>query len=186
MNWIDLHVRVGYALLVLVLFRLAWGFCGAQTARFRSFLAGPRAVAMHVAGLLKREPDLQTGHNPAGGWSVMLLLALLLGEVLTGLFALNDVADVGPLTELTPARVANAIDELHSILWSVLASAIALHLAAVAAYALAKGQNLVTPMFTGRKDLPAPAPALKFVSRVRAFAVLGGSALAAAALIHFL
>ena len=60
--------------------------------------------------------------RPAAGWCV-LLLALLLAETLTGLYVANDIADVGPLTEIVPAPVANAIAAAHAILWDVLLAA---------------------------------------------------------------
>ena len=74
LNWIDLHVRLGETLLALVLFRLMWGCVGSETARFRRFLAPPAAAWRHLRHLLRREPDLQVGHNAAGGWMVLLLL----------------------------------------------------------------------------------------------------------------
>jgi cytochrome b len=61
-------------------FRIVWGFVGSDTARFARFLASPHAATRHLARLFRREPDVQVGHNPAGGWMVLLLLALLLGR----------------------------------------------------------------------------------------------------------
>ncbi len=78
-NWMDWHAYAGYALLALVVFRLLWGFFGSETARFARFLAAPRRAAGHLAQLLQREPDRQVGHNPAGGWMVLLLLAAFVG-----------------------------------------------------------------------------------------------------------
>ena len=83
---------------------------------------------------------------------VLLLLVLLLAETLTGLYVANDIADVGPLTEVVPARVADAIDAAHAIVWDVLLAAIVLHVLAIVAYAAAKGQNLLQPMVSGRKS----------------------------------
>ncbi len=103
LNWMDWHAWCGDALLALLLFRLVWGFVGSDTARFARFLASPRAAAHHIARLFTREPDTQVGHNPAGGWMVLLLLALLLGQTLTGIVDNNDVADAGPLTDIMPA-----------------------------------------------------------------------------------
>ena len=114
LNWMDWHAMAGDGVLVLLLFRLAWGACGGETARFAGFLASPRATIAYLKHVSRREPDVQIGHNPAGGWMVLALLGLLLGETLTGLYALNDIAQAGPLTELTPAHVANLIDALHS------------------------------------------------------------------------
>jgi cytochrome b len=186
LNWMDWHERAGYALLALVVFRILWGFFGSETARFSAFVASPRAAARHLAHLFRREADLQVGHNPAGGWMVLLLLLLLLGESLTGLYVANDVADEGPLTEHVPAAIANAITALHGILWDALLWAVVLHLAAILIYAAAKGQDLVLPMITGSKMLPATVPAPRVSSNARAAVLFVCSALAAAALARFL
>jgi cytochrome b len=158
-NWMFWHVLAGEVLLALVLFRLFWGLAGSETARFARFLTAPAAALHHLRGLFRREPDRVVGHNPAGGWMVVALLALLLMECLTGVFVNNDVADHGPFTDISPAWVLNLATDLHAILFQVLIGAVALHLAAIAVYALAKGQNLVRPMITGRKALPAATPA---------------------------
>ena len=158
LNWMVWHGWVGEVLLALLLFRLLWGFFGSETARFSHFLASPRMVVQHLKYALMREPDRQVGHNPAGGWMVLFLLALLLAETLTGLYVANDIADVGPLTELVPAPAANAIEASHAILWDVLLAAIVLHVLAIAGYAAVKGQNLLRPMITGRKASARTSP----------------------------
>jgi cytochrome b len=126
-----------------------------------------------------REPDRQVGHNPAGGWMVLLLLALLLAEALTGIYVANDIADVGPLTAIVPAAAADAIDASHAILWDVLLAAIAVHVLAIVGYAAVKGQDLVRPLITGTKVLPEPVIAPRMASAARAAALFAGSAAAA-------
>ncbi|SDD00527.1 cytochrome b/b6 domain-containing protein [Paraburkholderia lycopersici] len=155
MNWMQTHVRIGETLLALVVFRLLWGCFGSETARFSRFVASPRKAIGHLRHLLRREPDVQVGHNAAGGWMVLLLLALLLIEALTGLYDNNDVADEGPLSEIVPAKIANAIANMHSLGWDLLAAAVAVHVCAIAVYALAKGHDLIGPMVSGKKRLPA-------------------------------
>ncbi len=186
LNWMIWHARIGEALLALLIFRLLWGFFGSETARFSRFLVSPGRGAQYLAGALRREHDHQVGHNPIGGWMVLILLFLLLGETLTGLYVANDIADVGPLTEMTPAAVADAIDALHTILWDALLAAIALHLLAILFYAVAKGQNLVRPMITGTKVLPESVPAPRIASRARAALLLAGSAAAAAVIANLM
>ncbi len=186
LNWMDWHVRIGETLLALVLFRLLWGCFGSETARFRNFMASPAAAIRHLRHVLRREADLQAGHNPAGGWMVMLLIALMLGETLSGLYLNNDIADEGPLTQWVPAAIANAISALHSILWDVLLAAVALHLLAIALYAVAKGHNLLLPMLTGRKRLPASVAAPRLAPAALALFLLAVSAAAAALLATYL
>ncbi|APA88279.1 cytochrome b/b6 domain-containing protein [Paraburkholderia sprentiae WSM5005] len=173
LNWIDWHVRVGETLLALVIARLLWGCFGSETARFRSFVATPAAAVRHLRHLFRREPDLQVGHNAAGGWMVLLLLALLLTETLSGLYVNNDIADQGPLSELAPAWLANAISALHGLVWDLLLAAVALHVLVIALYAVAKGHNLLRPMLTGYKLLPPSVDAPRQTPALLALLALG-------------
>ncbi len=186
LNEMDWHAYAGEALLALVLFRLIWGFIGSDSARFVLFLASPRAALRHLAHTFRREPDQQAGHNPAGGWMVVLMLGLLLGQTLTGIIDNNDVADAGPLSDIMPAWLCNLIDDLHGWLWYALLVTIALHVTAIALYAVAKRQNLVRPMLTGRKTLPAGARPPRVVSPVLAFLTLTSATAVAAMLASLL
>jgi cytochrome b len=186
LNWMVWHGRIGDMLLALLLFRLLWGLFGSETARFSRFVASPRTAVQHLKFALLPEPDRQVGHNPAGGWMVLLLLSLLLIETLTGLYVANDIADVGPLTEIVPAPVANAIDAAHAIVWDLLLAAILLHVLAILAYAATKGQNLLLPMITGTKVLPASVPPPRIASAARAAFLMACSAAAAAILVNLM
>jgi cytochrome b len=182
LNWMDWHAWFGEALLALVLWRLLWGFFGSDTARFARFLTAPRVALHYLAQIRHREADREPGHNPAGGWMVLLLLALLLGETLTGIYVGNDVADEGPLTELTPAPIANLITALHRLLWQALLAAVVLHLLAIIVYFAVKRHNLLLPMVTGRKRLPASVPSPHMTGLARALAALLCAAAAAIAI----
>ncbi|HEV3424521.1 MAG TPA: cytochrome b/b6 domain-containing protein [Paraburkholderia sp.] len=186
LNWIDWHVRAGEALLALIIFRLLWGCFGSETARFRSFVASPAAAWRHLRHLFRREPDLQLGHNAAGGWMVLLLLALLLLETLSGLYVNNDIADEGPLSVWVPAWAANAISTLHGLVWDVLLAAVALHVLVIALYAAVKGHNLLRPMLTGYKPLPAYMAAPRQRSALLALLLLGVGAAAVMLLATYL
>lgn len=186
LNWMEWHGWIGDLVLALVLFRLLWGFFGSETARFSHFLASPRIALEHLKYAFLWEPDRQVGHNPAGGWMVVLLLALLLAETLTGIYVANDVADVGPLTGIVPAAAANAIDASHAILWNVLLAAITAHVLAIVGYAAVKGQDLVRPLITGMKVLPEPVNAPRMASPALAVVLFAGSAAAAILIAWFM
>ena len=94
-DWVQLHFLSGYTILTLLLFRIAWGFVGSQTARFSQFMRSPIEGLRHLAHFPRREPDTEIGHNAAGGWMVLILLAALAAQVGTGLFS-NDDFNEGP------------------------------------------------------------------------------------------
>jgi cytochrome b len=177
MRW---HVWSGCAILGLLIFRLLWGFAGSTTARFAHFVRGPRATLGYARGLLARAPSHTPGHNPLGGWMVVLLLASAALQAGTGLFSNDDIATEGPLYDLVSKATSDAISAVHQANAVVLLTLIGLHAAAVLYYLWYKRENLLRPMITGRKEIPAqPLAALRFPGALRATAL---AALAAAAL----
>jgi cytochrome b len=175
-NWMHLHLISGYLVLTLLLFRLVWGFVGSETSRFRQFLASPVKALQSLRTFRDRTPDTQVGHNPAGGWMVVVLLALLGVQVLSGLFnteeygAANAVA--GPLMKYVSKQVSGIAGAIHAANFDLLLLAILVHISAIGAYARLKDHNLVRPMITGVKRLPAATRQPRLVSPLRAVAVL--------------
>lgn len=154
-GWIDWHFRCGYAILALLLFRLAWGIVGSDTARFSRFVKSPVAALAHLTHLTKREPDTEIGHNAAGGLMVLGLLALLLLQVGLGLFSTDGIFTDGPLSHLVGPDLSEKITGWHVFNFNVILAAIALHILAILTYAVLKRHDLVRPMVTGMKKLPA-------------------------------
>jgi len=150
----DLHVWAGYTILTLSLFRLAWGLIGSDTARFGRFLKSPMAALRHLSHIGRREADREIGHNAAGGWMVLLMLALIAVQAGTGLFSNDDGDTEGPLMHLISKNQSDFVSKIHSLNFTLIEFTIALHVVAVLAYALLKRQDLVRPMITGRKTLP--------------------------------
>jgi cytochrome b len=173
MRW---HFLSGFAVLSLVLFRIAWGFLGSDTARFGRFLRAPGAALRHLSTLPRREPDHEAGHNAAGGWMVVLFLALLLAQAGTGLFTDTGYGDRGPLARAVSSATSDRLTGLHHRIVLLILAATALHVAAIAAYRVFKGQNLLRPMLTGTKMLPRQVPAPRLRSPWRAVALLAAAA----------
>jgi cytochrome b len=173
--WMQVHFVAGYALLSLLLFRLAWGFVGSDTARFDRFLASPARVLAHLARYRRREPDTELGHNAAGGWMVLVLLGLLAVESLSGLFARDDEISEGPLAHLLPGNGTDASLSVHATCWDLILAAVALHVLAILGYWLLKDQNLLRPMITGKKRLPAATRQPRMADPLLAFVILAGA-----------
>jgi cytochrome b len=99
----------------------------------------------------RTEPGLP-GHNPLGGWSVLALLGGVLAIIGFGLFAEDvDGEQSGPLAGRISFDAGRAASHWHHQAFNVLLGLIALHLCAIAFYALVKRDNLLGPMLTGRK-----------------------------------
>lgn len=135
------HVGAGATVVAVAAFRLLWGFVGTRHARFADFVRGPAAVVRYLASLLRLEPEAHVGHNPAGGWAILALLAL---AIATGLAGWATYAEIG----------GHWLEELHEGLAATMLTVVIVHVAGVVSGSLAHGENLVRAMFTGRKDGP--------------------------------
>ena len=169
---LDIHFLSGYTLLALLLFRLAWGFVGSETSRFRQFLRSPIVGFRHLAQFTRREPDNEVGHNAAGGWMVLVLLGLLAVQVATGLLSNDDIASDGPLRHLVSKTTSDRITSVHAFNFNLILAAISLHVLAILAYALIKKHNLLWPMITGRKRLPGATRQPRMASPLLALLIL--------------
>lgn len=176
-NAMEYHMYAGYMVLALVLFRLMWGFAGSTHARFAGFLTGPRRAIEFGKRLMSKSPAHVAGHNPLGGWMVVVMLVSLLVQAGTGLFSNDDIATEGPLFNLVSKDLSDRLSSIHSWNFNLLLGLAGVHILAVLFHALVKKENLVTAMFTGVKRLDASAfepresNAVPFVSSWRALAL---------------
>lgn len=152
-NAMEYHALGGFAILTLVLFRILWGFAGGTHARFSDFLRGPAVVARYAGMLIKGTAESHRGHNPLGGWSVVLMLGSLLLQAVTGLFANDDVMMEGPLAKHVSGDASSLFTVIHDINAGILLTLITLHILAVLFYLFRRKQDLIGPMFTGRKPI---------------------------------
>lgn len=162
----QVHRWSGYGVIGLLVFRLWWGVAGGSTARFASFLKGPKATLAYARTVGSRTPNGVLGHNPLGAWSVMAMLAALLVQVGLGLFASDiDGLESGPLSHLVDFDASRVAAELHEKTFRIVQGLVVLHLAAIGYYWLWKRQNLIGAMLTGKQRLATEA--LRPASMVR-------------------
>lgn len=159
----QLHRWVGYGILGLIVFRLWWGVAGGSTARFSSFIRGPRETLAYVRTIGRRDsPDLP-GHNPLGAWSIVAMLLLMVVQVTLGLFASDiDGIESGPLSHLVDFDTSRAMAEWHELIFRGLQAVIALHIVAVVFYLVYKRRNLISAMFTGSRRFASEGPSVTF------------------------
>ncbi len=162
--WRALHVLSGYTAIGLVVFRLLWGVLGTRYARFSGFSFAPSKVAAYLKSLLAFRPQHYAGHNPAGSWAVIALLALIAASGATGWAVFNEV---GP----------EWLEVLHEGLANAALALVVVHVLAVIASSWLHRENLVRAMIDGRKALherpaaggPRRVVALALVAALLAF-----------------
>lgn len=150
-NAMQYHEWSGFAILILLVFRIAWGFVGSRTSRFSDFVKGPAAVWRYATALVKGKSQSYLGHNPLGGWSVLAILVVLLIQAATGLFANDDIITEGPLFLWVGKPVSDWLTGVHRLNRYLIMVLAATHVCAVLFYLLVKRENLIKPMITGIK-----------------------------------
>jgi cytochrome b len=152
----DWHIWSGIAILTALIFRLLWGFFGSSTARFASFVRGPRAIIDDLRG---RWRDI--GHTPLGGLSTLVLLGAVAIQIGLGLVAQDeDGLYAGPLARLISSDASDKARDMHELWFNVILLLVVLHIAAIAFYRL-RGRKLTRPMITGKATLDPGAEPMR-------------------------
>ncbi len=112
------------------------------------------AVFRYVRSLASQRHEQHSGHNPLGSWSVIAMLASVVVQAASGLFADDDIMTTGPLWKYVSDDVASVFGAIHETNALVLLTLICLHMGAILFYLVKKKENLIIPMLTGLKDSP--------------------------------
>lgn len=177
-NWMNWHLRLGYTVLSLLLFRFVWGLVGGHWSRFVQFFHGPSATLAYLSG--QGRPEHLVGHNPLGAWAVFGLLGILLAQAGTGLLTDDEIAFYGPLVNQVSSSTVAWATTFHTAVgkWLVLGLVI-LHVLAIVLYRVLKQQRLTWSMVTGDKQVFQSLPQSRdtVASRLTALFVWGLCAL---------
>ena len=151
-RYLDIHVFAGYLILGLFLFRIGWGFFGSHYACFNSFACGWRSVWRYLTMLLTPQRQHFIGHNPIGGWAILLILGLGLVVTLTGLLTLGGEERHGPLVGLISFAWGDIWHECHKILAWLMLGLVGIHITGVLVESRLHQENLIKAMITGYKN----------------------------------
>jgi len=167
-----LHIYSGYAVCLLIIFRIVWGLIGTKHARFSDFVYGPGEVRKYIQSLIVRKPIHYIGHNPAGGWMVILLLISIVLVSWSGL-KVYAAEGHGPLASIDLSVVGAAIadddrdedengggsaeeefwEEIHEFFSNLTLALVFIHIAGVAISSHMHRENLPRAMVTGYKEI---------------------------------
>ena len=136
----QLHEVLGYVALVAASLRVTLGLFGPRHWRFRAFVRGVGETACYALAVLHKREARFIGHNPLGGWMVLVLLADALAAGFTGwLYTTDRFWGVAWM------------EELHGALGEALLPLLLLHLGGVVFTSLRHRENLAMAMIHGRK-----------------------------------
>lgn len=180
-NAMEWHFRAGYSILALLAFRIVWGLVGSRYARFSSFLYGPSTIVGYVRGGKEALKRKYLGHNPLGSLSVFALLGVMLAQVVSGLYANDDIASEGPLVKFISKDLSDKFTWFHKeVSVNLIYLLVAMHVLAIGFYYFRKRQNLVKPMLTGDHEVEFDATPANDSWGTRLLAVVIFAACAAA------
>jgi cytochrome b len=148
-NAMEWHAYFGYSVLSLLIFRITWGFVGSTHARFSSFFPNREKFLNYLQG---KAPSV-LGHNPLGALSVFALLLVLSVQVLTGLFVDDEIAFQGPFAKYVSNSTVSLFSKVHYWNHWLIYTVITIHIAAIIYYQKFKGEDLITPMISGDKEI---------------------------------
>ena len=150
-DWPNLHARAGYAVAMLVGFRLLWGLVGTRYARFRTFVKSPGIVLGYLRDMLALKPPHYLGHNPVAALMIIALLASIGLVAFSGMVLIASEGQ-GPLAGTLLASLdGEAMEEVHEFFANLTLLLVFAHVAGVLVSSFLEGENLVRAMITGRK-----------------------------------
>lgn len=155
--WLGLHIYNGYAILVLLVFRLLWGFAGSSTARFSAWVTWPWTALRYGADLLQKRGRPYLSHNPLGGWMIIALLLVVGSQAVAGLWtADHNGLNGGAFANLDfgdPTPAQRTLSRYHHWAFNIVLGFVAVHVAVNLFYQFVKKDPVIQAMVTGLKPV---------------------------------
>ena len=160
------HMLAGLLLGLAVLLRLAWGVVGTRHARWTDLSLDPRQLAAYLKGVVAGGGRRWAGHNPASSWAALVMVAMALGMVASGLAMATGIAP-------------EWVEEVHEVVANTFLVVALLHIAGLVLHALRHRDALPASMLTGRKfgvSTEAAVPARGLVALLMLGLLVAGGA----------
>lgn len=126
------HAVVGYAILILITFRLIWGFAGPKYSKFKDFPFGIQKVKAFIGNIFNKEQN-EVGHNPPASYVMMGMLILAVLIIVTGALAFGVQEGKGIFSFLNDSifKKMKLFKEIHELLANLFIVLIVAHLGGI-------------------------------------------------------
>lgn len=154
-EFLNLHSSIGYALGILMLFRILWGLAGPLYSRFRDFPISLKNLMFFFKTLGNRKSGF-IGHNPAASLIMLAIILDVLCIVGTGIIMMSSRGE-GLFGNFTPGFDPETYKELHEVFVNFLIIMIIMHLLGLATdFFFHPKDRTILSMFNGYKNLEGP------------------------------
>jgi cytochrome b len=136
-NYKMLHISFGYTGVLLLLFRIFWGFFGTKYANFKTFIYRFVEIKKYLLNIFSKKQDHYIGHNPAAGLMMLFLMMLFLLTSFSGFLFYKEFFES---------------KDFHEIFAYITMVLVIGHVLAAILMSILEKQNLVKSMVTGKKN----------------------------------
>jgi cytochrome b len=153
-NLLQYHTIIGYALLILILFRVLWGFFGPKYSKFKDFPVKLKDLKDFFLNIFNKEQKY-IGHNPAASFVMLGMFGVILLVIITGILTLGIAEGKGVLSFLNDSffHEMEFFEEIHEVLANIFLALIFAHLAGILIDKLLHSNHkTLNSIFTGFKQ----------------------------------
>uniref|UniRef100_UPI00404791F2 cytochrome b/b6 domain-containing protein n=1 Tax=Aliarcobacter sp. TaxID=2321116 RepID=UPI00404791F2 len=152
-RWLNYHAIIGYAVLILLIFRIIWGIIGPKHSLFKDFPIGKKNTKEFLNNIFE-EKQKYIGHNPLASYVMIAMFIVCLLAIITGVFAFGIQEGKGIFSFLNNSffKKMEIFEGLHEFLSSLFIALIIAHIAGILTDRLLhKKQETLKSIVTGYK-----------------------------------
>ncbi len=176
-RWLTPHVAMGYAVGVLVVFRIVWGIMGPKYSRFGDFTLRLGALKEYLITIFNPSRHY-VGHNPAASFVMIAMLITVFLAVLSGMVAYGIQENHGVMAFLHNGYFHNMkwFKEVHEFFVNLLWVLIAAHVGGVLVDRLLhKKERTLNSIIDGHKNMEGEDTSLSLPQKLIALVGIGGA-----------
>jgi cytochrome b len=166
-NLLDYHAAFGYGIVILILFRVVWGFMGPRYSRFSQWpLSIKEAIGFILT--LTNPKKYYPGHNPAASFVMLGIILVIFLASISGVLAYGIQEGKGFFAWLngTFFKEMELFKETHELFSTLLLLLVGAHLGGIVVdYLLHKKSGTLYSIFSGYKNIDTPSATLTVMQK---------------------
>ncbi|MDY0326753.1 MAG: cytochrome b/b6 domain-containing protein [Arcobacteraceae bacterium] len=151
---LNYHAVIGYAVLILLAFRVVWGYLGPKYSKFKDFPLSMNNVKEFMFNIFNSEQKY-IGHNPPASYVMITMFVVIFLVIITGALTFGIQEGKGIFSFLNDSffRKMELFEDLHEFFANFLVVLIVAHIIGVLTDKLVHGKHqTLNSIFTGYKQ----------------------------------